>query len=67
MIRFGLYLSVHLVWNTLNTWISVSFFRFRKFSAIISLNTFSTFFTLSSLWNLYNVNVSILDVVSEVP
>ena len=30
------------------TWVSVSFFRFRKFSAIISPNMFSTNFALSS-------------------
>ena len=47
------------------SWISGSFFRFRKFSAIISSNTFSTPFSLL-LWDPYNVNVSALDVVSDI-
>lgn len=46
-------------------WTFLSFFRFRKFSAMISSNTFLCL-SLFSLWVLYNVSVHILDVVLEV-
>ena len=48
------------------TWMSVSFFRFRNFSAIILSNTFLTLFSLF-FWITYNMNISIVDVVQEVP
>ena len=47
------------------TRISVSF-GFEKFSTVISSNTFLTF-SISLLWNFYNANVSMSDIVPEVP
>ncbi|CAI9173095.1 unnamed protein product [Rangifer tarandus platyrhynchus] len=52
---------------TSSTWISVSFFRFRMFSPIISPNTFLTLFCLFFFWDLCYVNVGTIDVVPEVP
>ena len=43
------------------------FFRFRNFPAIVSSNTFSTPFSLFSLQEPYNENISMLDVIPEVP
>lgn len=42
------------------------FFGFEKFSTVISSNTFLTF-SISLLWNFYNANVSMSDIVPEVP
>ena len=47
------------------TWIFISFFRFGKFSAIISSNTFLIPFSLFSFWNLYNANIGNFHVISE--
>ena len=59
-------LWVHLVWDCFSwAWMSVSFYRFGKFSAVISSNMFSAPFPFSLPLGHFNVNVSILDVVSE--
>ena len=63
------FIGVHLFESFCNpcTWISVSCFRLRKFSAIISSNTFLTLFSLFFFWDLYDINVGTTDVVPEVP
>ena len=63
------FIGVHLFESFCNpcTWISVSCFRLRKFSAIISSNTFSPPTCLFSLYETYDVNVSVLNAVPEVP
>ena len=44
----------------------VSFSRLGNFSAIMSSNMFSAPFSLFSFWDPCNVNISALDVVSEI-
>ena len=59
-------LWVHLVWDCFFwAWRSVSFYRLGKFSAVISSNMFSAPFPFFLPLGRLNVNVSILDVVSE--
>ena len=48
------------------TWISVSFFTFGKFSAVIWLNTFLTLLSVFPFWDPYKGNVDRLDVVFEI-
>ena len=46
------------------TWMSVSFPRLRKLSAILQINPLpSSFF---SSWDTYDIKVSVLDVVTKV-
>ena len=54
-------LWVHLVWDSVFPGPGyVSLFRFRKFSGIISSNTFYSFLAQFCFWDSYNVNVSML-------
>ena len=46
------------------TWISVSFFRFGNFPALISSNHFDPL--LFSFWDSYNVNVGMLIIIPEI-
>ena len=49
------------------TWVTVSFLRLGKFSAIVFSNTFSArLFFSNLLWNSYNRNRTVIDVISEV-
>ena len=48
------------------TWISISFFRFGKFSAINPSNYFlDPILNIFSFWDSYNENVDTLDVIQE--
>lgn len=60
LIGFVLFLSLCASW----IWVSISIFKFGKFSAIISSNIFSTpFLSLSCFWDPYNMFISMFDVV----
>ena len=62
-LRLKLFLRLFVFWM----WKYVFFFRFRNFPAIMSSDTFSTPFSLFSLQEPYNENISMLDVIPEVP
>lgn len=47
-------------------WVSLSFPRLGRFSAIISSNIFSGNFSLSSSWSPYNASISVPDVSQTV-
>ena len=48
------------------TWISISFPRFGKFSAIISLNKLANCASLCTIWGFHIVNIVLLDFVPHV-
>ena len=68
IICLRVYLLLWILWAVLCAswiWISVSFPRLGKFSAIISSNKFSAPFSLSFFWDSYNTNAIMFDGVTE--
>ena len=47
-------------------WVTVSFPRLGKFSAIMVWNIFSALFSLFSFWDHYSANISVPDIAPEV-